>query len=534
MKTIAWIAGIILGFAPILSAQSTVTLVSTGAIWKYLDDGSNPGPTWIEPDFLPFFFFDDSSWRSGPAQLGYGDGDEATVVRPGTNQNTRAITTYFRREFELSDPSVIYSNLMLRVLRDDGVIVYLNGGEIFRNNMPAGPVNYLTMASAQRVDENEYVTAAVPAGYLLYGPNVLAAEIHQVSVNSADISFDAELTAAGPQPDRPVVTIHVTDSWGREPGILAVVEHAQFAVRRTGPTTNALTVSFALSGTASNGLDYAFLSNSITIPMGATQTLVNVAPLMDNIIEPTETVVLQLVSSVCAAVVPPPPGCYLVGSPGSGTVTILDTPFASNAPPSITILSPTNAATFFAPANIEITATTSDSDGTVTYVEFLRNGQIIGVRSNPPNALAFSFTWSNVATGYYTLTARARDNQGATRLSTAVNVSVLAPSNPPPPVGEVVIRFDPASLPHGSRFISNWVEQGFIFTTPAGMSHADGGLNNRPDNGTACLSLTGNQRPLTFRHLENRQFSLLELDLAEYGTCVPCAKESDDYRLQGG
>ena len=60
-----------------------------GAVWRYLDDGSDQGTNWSSRTF------DDSGWASGPAQLGYGDGDENTVVEDGPN-NDRYVTTYFR------------------------------------------------------------------------------------------------------------------------------------------------------------------------------------------------------------------------------------------------------------------------------------------------------------------------------------------------------------------------------------------------------------------------------------------------------
>ncbi|HEY2952833.1 MAG TPA: Ig-like domain-containing protein, partial [Verrucomicrobiae bacterium] len=63
-------------------------IVPTNSVWKYLDNGSDQGTAWIAPAF------DDSSWASGPAQLGYGDGDEATVVNSGPTNNYY-ITTYF-------------------------------------------------------------------------------------------------------------------------------------------------------------------------------------------------------------------------------------------------------------------------------------------------------------------------------------------------------------------------------------------------------------------------------------------------------
>jgi len=89
--------------------------------------------------------FDDSAWASGPAQLGYNGGHEATVVSYGGNASSKYITTYFRRHFDMGAPSTL-TNLFVSVQRDDGVVVYVNGNEVFRDNMPAGAINYRTIA----------------------------------------------------------------------------------------------------------------------------------------------------------------------------------------------------------------------------------------------------------------------------------------------------------------------------------------------------------------------------------------------------
>jgi len=115
-------------------------LVPTGADWKYLDDGSDLGSTWQQ------IFFDDSLWAFGPAQLGYGDGDERTVVGYGPNPGFKYLTTYFRHAFTLSDANNL-SALTVRLLRDDGGIVYINGVEVFRSNMPEGFVSASTLRS---------------------------------------------------------------------------------------------------------------------------------------------------------------------------------------------------------------------------------------------------------------------------------------------------------------------------------------------------------------------------------------------------
>jgi hypothetical protein len=119
-----------------------VTLIPAGAIWKYLDDGTDQGTAWRAPDF------DDSTWSAGPAELGYGDGDEATVVSYGPYSTNKYITTYFRAVFLNPGPAVLTNALALRVNRDDGVVVYADGMEVFRDNLPAGPVTYLTPASS--------------------------------------------------------------------------------------------------------------------------------------------------------------------------------------------------------------------------------------------------------------------------------------------------------------------------------------------------------------------------------------------------
>lgn len=172
----------------LLASSAFGQLVPQGSVWKYLDDGSDQGMAWQTPGF------DDDPWSSGRAQLGYGDGDEATVVSFGPNPNQRFITTYFRHTFQVADPGAI-TFLNLRVLRDDGFVAYLNGTEVARNNLP-GVVTYSTLASStvSEAGENNFFAFFVDPALLVAGDNLLAVEIHQRSVASSDISFDLELT----------------------------------------------------------------------------------------------------------------------------------------------------------------------------------------------------------------------------------------------------------------------------------------------------------------------------------------------------
>ncbi|MFO7178403.1 MAG: metallophosphoesterase [Pseudomonadota bacterium] len=162
--------------------------VPRGALWSYLDDGSALEPSWVTPEY------DDSGWQRGFAELGYGDGDEATVVAEGPPGGPRAITTYFRKRFTVADRASITA-LRLDLVRDDGAVVYLNGTEVFRSNMPAGPVTASTLASSAigGSAESAVVSTGVDPALLVDGENVLAVEIHQNAADSSDISFDLAL-----------------------------------------------------------------------------------------------------------------------------------------------------------------------------------------------------------------------------------------------------------------------------------------------------------------------------------------------------
>src|SRR6185436_1382273 len=84
-----------------------------------------------------------------------------------------------------------YSNVTLQLRRDDGAIVYLNGAEVFRSNMPTGAVNYATSAlrNIEGVDESLLAQQVLPASVLMNGENLLAVEVHQAVDGEADMSF---------------------------------------------------------------------------------------------------------------------------------------------------------------------------------------------------------------------------------------------------------------------------------------------------------------------------------------------------------
>jgi hypothetical protein len=142
---------------------------------------------------------DDSSWSEGPGELGYGD-LPATTLGFGPDSSNKYPCYYFRHVF--TSPFVPVS-LKLLVQRDDGVVVYINGTEAARDNMDSGPTSYGQRANATvgGSEESAYMTFYVEPTLVQPGVNVVAAEVHQVTADSSDLSFDLELKAAPPAAD---------------------------------------------------------------------------------------------------------------------------------------------------------------------------------------------------------------------------------------------------------------------------------------------------------------------------------------------
>ena len=156
------------------------------------------GTSWREPDF------DDSGWASGAAQLGFGDGDETTAIQSGH------ITYYFRHHFNLDDTTNI-AGLSLSILRDDGAVVYLNGTEVYRTNMPAGSITAESTA-ASAIETNEFYVHEFDSSLLRQGDNVVAVSVHQASRSSSDVSFDFSLETTEEDPTANTI-VEVGSTW---------------------------------------------------------------------------------------------------------------------------------------------------------------------------------------------------------------------------------------------------------------------------------------------------------------------------------
>ena len=126
-----------------------------------------------------------------------------------------------------------------------------------------------------------------------------------------------------------------------------------------------------------------------------------------------------------------PPGFYMLfiidanGVPSVASMVTLQ----GNSLPTVALTQPANGATFTAPATVNLAATAADSDGSVTKVEFFNGTTKLGEDTTAP----YTFTWSGVGAGSYSLTARATDDLGGVTTSLASGITVNNPAPPPPP-----------------------------------------------------------------------------------------------------
>ncbi len=166
----------------------TTTIVAKGSTWKYLVTGTAAPANWKD------IGFSDAAWPEGPGKLGYGDPDVKTTLGYGGVASAKYPTTYFRKTVTITDPAA-FASLTLNLQRDDGAVVYVNGVERFRSNMPAGAISYESFATATTAgaDETTYLAKALASANFVAGVNVIAVEVHQADASSTDMGFDLEL-----------------------------------------------------------------------------------------------------------------------------------------------------------------------------------------------------------------------------------------------------------------------------------------------------------------------------------------------------
>lgn len=161
---------------------SGTPLIEAGADWTVTTEA--PMKSWIRPGFS------DSDWKPLPAPVAW-DYEEADTGSTGSPKSM-----WLRHRFTVSDPDSI-GDLLMNMARSDAAVVYLNGREVHRVNLPDGVLPEDVRAAV--AVEHDWVTAPVstliPSALLVEGDNVIAVQVHTATADSTGLYLDLSLTA---------------------------------------------------------------------------------------------------------------------------------------------------------------------------------------------------------------------------------------------------------------------------------------------------------------------------------------------------
>ena len=170
-----------------LTTNGSKAILSNGTTWTYYDQGSLDGQNWTSPTY------ETDNWKQGAAPLGYAKDGIKTTISYGSSNNKRP-TAYFRTTVTLEKAPKTTDEFLLNFTVDDGIIIYVNGTEAGRYNMPSGTVTYDMYASSYAPNNPDNASMKLKSSLFHEGTNTIAVELHNNSATSTDMYWDAELT----------------------------------------------------------------------------------------------------------------------------------------------------------------------------------------------------------------------------------------------------------------------------------------------------------------------------------------------------
>lgn len=174
--------------APPAPEELPVT-VDTASVWSWRYSNDALAADWNAPAF------NDDAWATGSGLFGRGVASATTNIDP-TNLASKPLSAQFRHTFTVTEAAGVVDGTVT-VIADDAVVVYLNGVELGRTNLPAGPLtqnSYATIAPRHTAAVAVPITYAVPAALLTEGENVISASTHASWRATPDLSFQLSLS----------------------------------------------------------------------------------------------------------------------------------------------------------------------------------------------------------------------------------------------------------------------------------------------------------------------------------------------------
>jgi hypothetical protein len=318
--------------------------VERGRVWRWSAADRVRSADWRERDF------DDGKWSERKLDLGWVEPSPMEDMA-GARDHTPAghhkpsPTYLFRRTFEVEDPR-FYRDLALLLKRSDGAIVYLNGKEVHRFNLPQGEISPQTPAlrRLRPIERDAYFPVRLDPGLLRRGTNLIAVEIHRAPGNAGPLTFDAELNAnAGANPQAPVARfVNVTDG-----SVLRAGSVARIDVDALKPDGAVRSATLSVNGRPVQTLSGAPFSFRWPVRPGANRISVSVT-----------------------------------GDDGQQSLTHATVNGVRNVPPTIRLSLPADQARINPGQTVTAVAQASDPDGRIARVDFYaQESYVIGARA---------------------------------------------------------------------------------------------------------------------------------------------------------
>ena len=167
------------------SINSQNKLIKNGDTWNYYDQG------YLESDWMTKT--EKYAWKKGATPIGYGDKKIVTEISFGDNAEEKHIVKYFKKNITISKTK--YLAYEFRTLSDDGIVIYINGKELYRLNMPNATITNKTLAvnTVSKEEEDEYKINIFEDTFFKDGENIITTSVYQAYPNSSDCIFSLEL-----------------------------------------------------------------------------------------------------------------------------------------------------------------------------------------------------------------------------------------------------------------------------------------------------------------------------------------------------
>lgn len=170
------------------ASTSNTQIINNADTWQYYDQGSLDGKNWKS------LYYSATNWKSGNAPLGYNNQNSVTTtLNWGDDSSNKRPTYYFRRKFNLTNAPNDQQIYTFTYTVDDGCIIYINGTEVYRANMPEGTVTY-DMFSPSTDGQQVSGSFTIDPALLRAGTNLVAVEVHNNNAPSTDIWWSGSLS----------------------------------------------------------------------------------------------------------------------------------------------------------------------------------------------------------------------------------------------------------------------------------------------------------------------------------------------------